>query len=95
VEVGSHTEADRRRREHQAKVEGARAARDAWTAEVKRARSNDRPAPSTPDGAIERGRPERRRLVATDATTGALGRLLAADRRGLPYFRDELAGWLG
>jgi Protein of unknown function (DUF3987) len=84
-----------RRREYLAKHEAAKAAREQWQQDVREATKAGRPTPPMPETAEEPRPLSRIRLVATDATSEMLGRLLQGNPRGILYFRDELAGWLG
>ena len=81
--------------EHAALTEGARAIKEQWRDEVRAAVKDGESAPARPPGADAPPPPPRPRLVAMDATTEELQRLLAEQPRGLLYMRDELTGWLG
>ena len=72
----------------------AHEARSNWQADVKAAVKNGSPAPELPDNAREPDRPERPRIVVSDATIEAMARILKAQPRGLLLMRDELSGWL-
>jgi hypothetical protein len=81
--------------EHDARAEAARTVQEQWQSEVRAAVKRDEAPPARPAGADAPPPPPRPRVVAMDATTEELCRLLAEQPRGLLYMRDELAGWLG
>ena len=81
--------------QHAALVEGARAIEDGWRESVRTAATQGKAPPDRPTGADAPAAPAMPRLMAMDATTEELQRLLAGQPRGLLYARDELAGWLG
>jgi hypothetical protein len=81
--------------QHERDAEAARATDEVWREQVKTAaRDNARP-PDRPAGAEEPIPPARPRVVAMDTSIEKVQQLLAQNPRGLLYFRDELAGWLG
>ena len=80
---------------HDALAEGARAIKEQWRDKVRAAVKNGEPPPERPPGADAPSPPPKPRVVAMDATTEELQRLLAEQPRGLLYMRDELTGWLG
>jgi hypothetical protein len=83
------------RAQHAALVEGARAIEEGWRENVRQATKQGVAPPDRPPGADALPAPPMPRLMAMDATTEELQRLLAGQPRGLLYQRDELAGWLG
>jgi hypothetical protein len=76
-------------------AEAARALEEQWHADVRVAAKSGHPTPGRPLGANVPPEPPRPRLVAMDATTEELQRLLAGQPRGLLFVRDELTGWFG
>jgi hypothetical protein len=76
-------------------AEAARAVEKAWRHDVHAASANDATPPDRPTSADEPPAPPRPRVMAMDATTEELQRMLADAPRGLLQVRDELAGWLG
>ncbi len=82
-------------RQWQTRRTAAKAARDAWEADVRNAVKTGVPPPIMPTDAVDPIEPARPRLLASDATTEAMAHVLASDGRGLLFTRDELAGWLG
>jgi hypothetical protein len=81
--------------EHSRLAEVARALEEQWSADVRTATKNNQPPPNRPPGADAPLEPSMPRLLAMDATTEELQRLLARQPRGLFYVRDELTGWFG
>jgi hypothetical protein len=81
--------------EHSRLAEVARALEEQWSADVRTATKNGQPPPNRPPGADAPLEPSMPRLLAMDATTEELQRLLARQPRGLFYVRDELTGWFG
>ena len=73
----------------------AKAERNQWEEEVKKATKSREETPPMPVTAVEPPEPSRPRLRAADATIEALAALLAGNARGLIYQRDEIAGWIG
>lgn len=75
--------------------EAARCARESWEKDVKTAVGLKNPPPIKPANAVEPPEPVRARIKVGDATSEALGAVLAVHPKGVLYFRDELAGWFG
>jgi hypothetical protein len=80
---------------HERDVEAANAADKAWREAVRAAIKGGDPPPDRPAEAAAPIEPPRPRILAMDASTEELQRLLADNPRGLQCVRDELAGWLG
>lgn len=80
---------------HAAVAEGAQAIEERWRESVRQAINQGAVPPDRPVGAEAPPVPPMPRLMAMDATTEELQRLLAGQPRGLLYIRDELIGWLG
>jgi hypothetical protein len=76
-------------------AEGARAIEEAWKKDVREAVKRGTPPPERPPGADAPPEPPKPRVLVMDSTTEELQRLMAEHPRGLIWFRDELAGWLG
>ena len=72
----------------------AKAARDDWQGQIRKALKEGRAPPSMPPAATEPDEPSRRRTLVVDATPEAVGAILAGNPQGTMHFRDELAGWL-
>jgi putative DNA primase/helicase len=72
----------------------AKAAREDWQGQIKKAVKEGKSAPMMPPAAIEPDEPSRRRTIVVDATPEAVGAILAGNPQGTMHFRDELAGWL-
>jgi hypothetical protein len=81
-------------REWQAQSAFAKAVREDWNGNIKKAVKDGKPAPSMPPAAAEPDEPSRRRTILVDATPEAVGVVLAGNPQGTLHFRDELAGWL-
>jgi hypothetical protein len=81
--------------QHAALAEGARALEEGWRESVRQAMKQGVAPPDRPPGAEAPPAPPMLRLMAMDATTEELQRLLSGQPRGLLYLRDELAGLLG
>ncbi len=81
-------------RDFERRTEEAKAAKDRWKEEVKKANKLNAPAPMPPEKAQEPECPIRKRLLACDATVEILAPLVAKNLKGILYFRDELSGWL-
>jgi hypothetical protein len=73
--------------------ESAKCAKETWTREVADAVKAGKAPPIMPASAVEPAEPMRPRILISDATPEALGGLVAAQEKGLLFFRDELAGW--
>jgi hypothetical protein len=73
----------------------AKAIREKWEAEVKRAVKDQTPPPHMPAGAIAPLKPIRPRLITNDPTIEKVAEILAASPRGLLLHRDELAAFIG
>jgi hypothetical protein len=80
---------------HDRDAEAAKERNKAWRAKVRDSVSNGNAPGARPADADAPVPPPRPRMVAMDSSTEELQRLLAEAPRGLLYFRDELAGWLG
>ena len=80
------------RRQHEARVEVAKAANKKWKAEVQDAVDAGRPPPELPAEASDPGPFVAPRLYVSDITTERLAVLLQARPRGLSLVADELAG---
>jgi hypothetical protein len=91
-EQGAHHEAMRRYLE---KKERAKAVREQWQGDVKKALKDKAEPPPIPTDARGPDEPVPPRSMIADATTEEAGRLLAGNHRGLALVRSELAGWLG
>jgi len=76
-------------------AEAARATDQEWREAVRTAARDQSSPPDRPPDAEEPTQPARPRIMAMDASTEELQRLLAQNPRGLLHMRDELAGWLG
>lgn len=61
---------------------------------VKEAAKEGLATPPMPEGAVEPGQPQRRRLLVQDSTPEKLAEILAGNPSGTLHLRDELAGWL-
>lgn len=87
---------DEERRDYERRKEEAKVAREQWQKDVKDAASKkiNAPAPLMPERAEEPEEPNRKRLLACDATVEIMAPLVSANPRGILFFRDELAGWL-
>jgi uncharacterized protein DUF3987 len=81
--------------EHAGRAEAAKAVEELWRENVRKVAKEGQPPPDRPSEAQTPQEPPRPRLVAMDATTEELQRMLSGQPRGLLYVRDELAGWLG
>jgi hypothetical protein len=81
--------------EHATLAEGALAIEEQWRVKVRAAAKDGTLPPERPPGADAPLAPARPHVVAMDATTEELQRLLAEQPRGLLYMCDELTGWLG
>jgi len=81
--------------QHAVLAAAAKFAEESWRDSVGTATAYNKPPPDRPASADAPPPPPRPRLMAMDATTEELQRLLAGQPRGLLYVRDELAGWLG
>jgi hypothetical protein len=81
--------------EHTVLAQGARAIEEHWRDVMRKATKDGKPLPDRPPGADAPAAPPRPRVLAMDATTEELQRMLSEQPRGLLYLRDELAGWLG
>jgi hypothetical protein len=81
--------------QHQRDAEAARATDKAWREQVHTAARDGATPPDRPLGAEAPPAPPRPRVLAMDTSTEEVQQLLAQNLRGLLYFRDELAGWLG
>ena len=86
---------DQTLRQYETDALAAKAARETWEKEVRAATGEGQPPPIMPDGAVAPEKPARPRLKTSDATTEAMGALLASHPKGLAFHRDELSGWLG
>lgn len=71
----------------------AKAAKDHWNDELKKAVKSADVPPEMPVQAIEPDEPSRRRTLVMDATPEAVGAILAGNPQGFMHFRDELSGW--
>ncbi len=83
------------RRAYLTSVQVAKVSKELWDKEVKLAKKLDIPVPDIPDDAVEPQKPVVPRIVIQDTTPEKIGELLSVHRKGLFYFRDELAGWFG
>lgn len=81
-------------KQHEAKLERAKAERAEWAGLVKEATKGNLATPPMPEDAVLPEEPVRRRLVVKDATPESMAELLSGNPNGLMHFRDELAGWL-
>jgi hypothetical protein len=72
----------------------AKAVREDWQGQIKKAIKDGKTAPQMPPAAMEPDEPSRRRTIVVDATPEAVGAILAGNPQGTMHFRDELAGWL-
>jgi putative DNA primase/helicase len=81
--------------QHERDAEAARATDEAWREKVNSAARDGSTVPDRPADAEQPTPPARPRVAVMDTSTEELQRLLAQHHRGLLYFRDELAGWLG
>lgn len=81
-------------RQWQTESAHAKAAREDWQGQIKKAVKGGKSPPSMPPAAIEPDEPSRRRTLVVDATPEAVGAILAGNPQGTLHFRDELAGWL-
>lgn len=81
-------------REHETKVERAKAECKAWEVQVKEAQKEGHDTPRKPGAATEPDAPQRRRLIVRDATPEAVAAILSGNPHGTLHVRDELAGWL-
>jgi Protein of unknown function (DUF3987)/Bifunctional DNA primase/polymerase, N-terminal len=86
---------DETHRRWQAEHEMAKAAMDSYRSRLREASKEGQRPPPLPDAAIDPPEPVRPRIIVNDSTPEKLGELLAANQRGLMFFRDELAGWFG
>ncbi|MBL6945878.1 MAG: DUF3987 domain-containing protein [Rhodospirillales bacterium] len=82
-------------RQHETVKYAAKLAREKWEKEAKDAADIGAPLPLMPEAAEQPIKPELPRLMVSDATTEAMGNLLASQPKGILFYRDELAGWLG
>src|SRR5687767_4369990 len=80
------------RRQHDTRVEVAKAANKKWKGEVQEAVDAGRPPPTLPPDATDPGPFVASRLYVSDITTERLAVLLQARPRGLSLIADELAG---
>ena len=94
LEAEVATDFERVHREWDTAREAARCTREKWEKEVKLAVDMQTPPPIKPESAVEPVR-ARARIRVGDATSEALGAVLAVHPKGVLYFRDELAGWFG
>jgi hypothetical protein len=86
---------DDTRRDHETKIQVAKATREDWEAKVKTAIKEGKPPPPMPLQAEVEELPPRPRIRIADATVEAKAKLASALPRGLLLVRDELSGWLG
>jgi hypothetical protein len=80
------------RRQHETKLEAAKAAQKKWLAEVEAAVAENTPAPPKPPEATKLGPFVNPRLYVSDATIERLVVLIQARPAGLAMIQDELAG---
>lgn len=83
-----------RLREWQNDSNVAKAVREDWQGQIKKAIKEGASTPQMPPAAVEPDEPCRRRTLVVDATPEAVGAILAGNPQGTMHFRDELAGWL-
>lgn len=81
--------------QHDRDAEAAKARDKAWRDTVREAATNGSEVPTRPANAEAPVPPARPRVIAMDASTEELQRMLAEAPRGLLHVRDELTGWLG
>src|SRR5580658_4508906 len=73
--------------EHAGRAEAAKAVDELWRENVRKAAKEGQPPPDRPSEAQTPQEPPRPRLVAMDATTEELQRMLSGQPRGLLYVR--------
>jgi hypothetical protein len=77
------------------KVKSAKKAREKWENDCDLQKALGNEAPPMPPEANTPAEVIMPRVLVSDATSEALGRLLSKHPNGLVQYRDELAGWLG
>lgn len=82
-------------RTYETALESARASRQLWEKELKRAIADGKEAPEMPVEAEDPVSIAPPRLFTSDATTEAVIYKLVENPKGLLLIRDELSGWLG
>jgi hypothetical protein len=95
LERDARPEWDRAMRDHELKVEIAKAAEEEWKKAVREKRQSGSQAPDRPTDAVAPEAPPLGRVVINDTTIEEQQFLLFQHPRGLLCFRDELSGWLG
>jgi hypothetical protein len=93
IEFDREHDITRLRREHEEKVQRAKAARAKWKKEVDEAVKKGKPNPPMPEETEDPGEFTEPRLYVTDATVEKMAVLLKARPQGLLLVNDELAGW--
>lgn len=81
-------------REWQDQLAVAKAVKEDWQGQIKKAIKDGKTPPRMPPAATEPEEPIRRRSIVMDATPEAMGAILTGNPQGTMHFRDELAGWL-
>ena len=95
IEAGWLPEFEGQRQQWEASRLIADAIRERWDKEVREAANRHFAPPDMPDGAIAPDEPTEPRLIVSDATIEALAHVSANNPKGLCFWRDELAGFLG
>jgi Protein of unknown function (DUF3987) len=91
IERDSQNRTAKLQRDHESKVENARAARAHWKKKVEEATEAEMPPPPMPESATEPGKFVAPRLYVSDGTIERLGELLQARPQGILRLTDELS----
>jgi Protein of unknown function (DUF3987) len=95
IEREAEPEWETAKADHAARAEVARALDDKWREDNAKAAKSGNPLPPRPAEAEPPPAPPRPRVMTMNVSTEELQYMLAQSPRGLLYYRDELAGWLG
>ena len=91
IERDNQSKIAKLQREHESKVENARAARAHWKKQVEEAIEAGKPPPPMPESATDPGKFVSPRLYVSDGTIERFGELLQARPQGILRLTDELS----